>query len=451
MEPGTAATMPTIRRMALVALATVCAAAAAIAACAKTSPPVTSPGTSNPPGQTPPVISGTPPTTVVAGQAYSFQPSASGPRGAAFTFSISNKPDWATFSTSTGLLSGTPTPAAVGAYASIIITVSAGAASASLPAFTIQVIADSAGTSATTLSAEYPGDIGIDAAPSVVWHENFSEASVSAVAARYSDVNNPSGMSLVADVPASSSGQQALQLVAGGSTPATHLYTNFSAGYDELWYRYYVKYVGAGPWHHSGLWFGGYDPSIPYPYPHAGLRPSGNDRFSVALEPMESAANPTMDFYAYWMQMHSWMANPSGDTAYYGNTLIHSDEFTVVSDEWTCFEVHLKLNPDPTTAAGAVLEAWKNDSLVVTFSDAGPLGYWTADKFCPAAADANACVQYRPSNPTLVVLDQQWRATSTLQINNIWLENYNTAAANSTMMYDDIVVAARRVGCTVKK
>ncbi len=443
--------MPTTRRTALVVLAAVCAVAAAIDACGTTSAPVTLPGTPTPPGQTPPVISGTPPTTAIAGQAYSFQPSASGPPGATLIFSIGNKPGWATFSASTGLLSGTPSPAAVGAYASIVITVSAGAASASLPAFTIQVIADSTGSSATTLSAEYPGDIGIDADPSVVWHENFSEASVSAVAARYSDVNNPSGMSLVADVPASSSGQQALQLVAGGSTPATHLYTNFSAEYDELWYRYYVKYVGAGPWHHSGLWFGGYNPSIPYPYPNAGLQPVGDDRFSVALEPMESTTNPIMDFYAYWMQMHSWMANPSGDTAYYGNTLIHSNEFTVASGEWTCFEVHLKLNPDPTTASGAILEVWKNDSLVITFNDTSPLGYWTADKFCPAAADASACVPYRPSNPAAVVLDQQWRSTPALQINNIWLENYNTAAANSTMMYDDIVVATKRVGCTVKK
>jgi hypothetical protein len=306
-------------------------------------------------------------------------------------------------------------------------------------------------TTATTLSAEYPGDMGIDTDPSVVWHENFSASSVPAVAARYRNVSNQAGMSLVTDVPANSTGTHSLQLVAGGSAPATHLYTNFNSGYDELWYRYYANYAGAGPWHHSGLWFGGYNPSVSYPNPQAGVKPAGDDRFSVALEPQQNAINPMMDFYAYWMAEHSWMANPSGPTAYYGNTLIHSRAFTATSDKWECFEVHLKLNPDPVTPAGATLEAWKNDSLVATFSDTGPLGFWYADSFCPAASDAPVCAQNRPVNPALVVLDQQWRSTRALQINNIWLENYNTEAANSIMMLDDIVVATRRVGCTVRR
>jgi Putative Ig domain len=443
--------MPASRRTAVIALAALCAAAFGLGGFVEPGTPVTSPAPPPPPPSNSPAISGAPPTTVVAGQAYSFQPSASGPQGVTLTFSISNRPGWAAFDPSIGSLSGTPPSTAVGTYSNIVISVNAGAATASLPTFAIQVLAPPPADNSTTLSAEYPGDVGMDADPSVVWHEAFAEASVSALAARYSDVRNPAGMALISDVPANSSGQHALQLVAGGGTPATHLYTNFSAGYDELWYRYYVKYVGAGPWHHSGLWFGGYNPSIGYPYPQAGLRPTGTDRFSVALEPMESTTNPMMDFYAYWMQMHSWMANPSGDTAYYGNTFIHSNEFTVTSDVWTCFEVHLKLNPDPTTGAGAVLEAWKNDSLVVRFDDTSPLGYWTADKFCPSTADASACVDYRPSNPASEVLDQRWRSTAALQINNIWLENYNTAAGTSTMLYDDLVVATRRVGCTVKK
>ena len=56
----------------------------------------------------PPVISGTPAASIVAGQAYSFQPSASDPNGDTLTFSISGKPAWATFNTSTGRLNGTP-------------------------------------------------------------------------------------------------------------------------------------------------------------------------------------------------------------------------------------------------------------------------------------------------------------------------------------------------------
>jgi len=88
---------------------------------------------------TAPTISGVPGTSVVAGNAYSFQPQAADANGNTLTFSISNKPSWATFNSATGLLSGTPSAAAVGSYANIVIAVSDGTASASLPAFSINV------------------------------------------------------------------------------------------------------------------------------------------------------------------------------------------------------------------------------------------------------------------------------------------------------------------------
>ncbi len=103
---------------------------------------VVSAGTSTGPTNHPPVISGVPAAAVAAGQAYSFQPTASDPDGQALTFSITGKPSWANFNTSTGLLSGTPSTTSVGSYANITITVTDGAASASLPAFSITVIAD---------------------------------------------------------------------------------------------------------------------------------------------------------------------------------------------------------------------------------------------------------------------------------------------------------------------
>jgi hypothetical protein len=91
------------------------------------------------PANLPPTVSGIPPTTVTVGTAYSFTPTASDPDGGALTFAIANRPSWATFSTTTGRLAGTPT--AVGDFANIAISVSDGAASASLPAFSISVIA----------------------------------------------------------------------------------------------------------------------------------------------------------------------------------------------------------------------------------------------------------------------------------------------------------------------
>jgi hypothetical protein len=86
-----------------------------------------------------PAISGTPLTSVVDGNAYSFTPATTDPSGAALTFSVKNAPSWATFNSATGELSGTPTAADVGTYSNITIGVSDGPTSVSLPAFAIAV------------------------------------------------------------------------------------------------------------------------------------------------------------------------------------------------------------------------------------------------------------------------------------------------------------------------
>jgi hypothetical protein len=87
----------------------------------------------------PPVISGTPPTSVAAGSAYSFVPSASDANGDPLRFSIANRPAWASFDTLTGRLAGAPDVASVGSYSSITISVTDGSASVTLAPFSITV------------------------------------------------------------------------------------------------------------------------------------------------------------------------------------------------------------------------------------------------------------------------------------------------------------------------
>src|SRR5207249_233741 len=94
-----------------------------------------------PPPVTPPTIAGTPAATVTAGQPYSFQPMVTNPGRSTLSFTIVNRPAWGTFSTATGALSGTPTTTNEGTFANIVITASDGTLTASLPAFSIQVLA----------------------------------------------------------------------------------------------------------------------------------------------------------------------------------------------------------------------------------------------------------------------------------------------------------------------
>lgn len=87
-----------------------------------------------------PTISGTPVAQVVAGAAYAFTPSASDVNSDPLTFSIANKPAWASFSSSSGALTGTPAATQVGMTSGVVISVSDGRATTQLPAFNVEVV-----------------------------------------------------------------------------------------------------------------------------------------------------------------------------------------------------------------------------------------------------------------------------------------------------------------------
>ena len=94
-------------------------------------------------GTTPPAtalkISGTPSPNATTGQYYSFAPTVVAPAGSTLSYSVTNRPSWASFNSATGALSGTPTGAQTDA--NIVLGVSAGGQSAALAPFSIVVAA----------------------------------------------------------------------------------------------------------------------------------------------------------------------------------------------------------------------------------------------------------------------------------------------------------------------
>jgi hypothetical protein len=302
------------------------------------------------------------------------------------------------------------------------------------------------------LSKKYPGDVGMASDADVIWLENFEQSSVSGITGRYNDVTNPAGMSLSADKPSRSSGSSSLRMLSSSSgANATHLYKNLAGstgGYDEWYVRYYVKYQGGVPWHHSGVWYGGYNPAQTWPSPKAGTKPAGNDRFSIGFEPKMSGSNVQLDFYNYWMKMHSWMATPSGTTAYYGNYILQDTSVRAPDNGWVCVEMHQKLNTDMSSAAGAELDVWFNDVLKQRYTNTTPRGYWIREKFCPENTTDTTCTAYKTSSTPIEVLDLQMRNTSALKLNYLWLQNYITESGSGSLWFDDVVVAKKRIGCT---
>jgi hypothetical protein len=100
-----------------------------------------------------PTIGGTPTTAAREGQAYDFRPTAFDADGDALSFTIANRPSWASFDPQTGRLSGTPQSGSVGTYRDITIRVSDGVLVATLPAYAITVEQVALGSATLSWSA----------------------------------------------------------------------------------------------------------------------------------------------------------------------------------------------------------------------------------------------------------------------------------------------------------
>lgn len=101
-----------------------------------------------------PAIAGSPPPSILQGDFFGFSPVASDADGDTLTFWIGNKPAWASFQTTTGVLYGVPASGDLGLYTGIQIWVTDGQAWAVLPAFDIDVL--SADLPSVRLSWEPP-------------------------------------------------------------------------------------------------------------------------------------------------------------------------------------------------------------------------------------------------------------------------------------------------------
>ncbi len=87
-----------------------------------------------------PSISGNPLTSIKAGNEYSFVPTVVNIELDELMFSIANQPSWSSFDIQTGTLSGLPINDDAGLYSNIVISVSDGHVTTSLPSFAIDVV-----------------------------------------------------------------------------------------------------------------------------------------------------------------------------------------------------------------------------------------------------------------------------------------------------------------------
>jgi hypothetical protein len=112
--------------------------------------------------------------TAKVGSPYTFTPVAADANRDTLTFSVDNKPSWATFSTATGQLSGTPTSATT--YSNIVIRVSDGKVATALPAFSIAVASNSTGL---------PGAVTVSWSPPTQYTDGTSMTTLAGYRVRY--------------------------------------------------------------------------------------------------------------------------------------------------------------------------------------------------------------------------------------------------------------------------
>lgn len=301
------------------------------------------------------------------------------------------------------------------------------------------------------ISDDFPGDVGIEKHPSVLFVEDFEQDSLEQLGKRWETFQNSEITSLSLETPPTSTGKQSLlmsQVAEKGNGAA--LYRRLDDGYERVFTRMYVKFADdCEPVHHFGTCVGGNHPSTPWPMVKAGQPPKGDRSFWIGIEPF--GKRWTWDYYAYWCDMRG--SPPRGQT--WGNKFIQDSTLKVRKGRWTCIEVMVDVNQIGDTDGELAL--WIDGQLVSHLGKGFPLGTWTFDKFNPGQEGEgvrwNQTEGKRENYRTAPGGDPfegfRFRTDKHLNVNFVWLYLYLTTGTpghTNRVWFDDVVVAKEYIG-----
>jgi len=296
------------------------------------------------------------------------------------------------------------------------------------------------------IAAKYVGDTGIEGDASVIFTENFETGDLARIAKRWGEASNKRGevQALSDDVSARSLGRRSLQMTGTlGLDSGGHLFTAFKRGYDKVYLRFYTKFAADHGYEHHFVCLGGYNPSTPWPSPHAGTRPRGDDRIMVFIDAIGHYGRypppGVWGLYTYWPEMKI-----SADHHYWGNVLSPATPAPVPHGRWTCVELMVKLNSAPGKRDGE-LALWLDGKASMRFAKGMRRGPWSGMGF--QLVDTGG-VPFE---------GLRLRTSMDLKINHLWLEHYVDEGAQrqnkvtkprrvNRVWFDDIVVATEYIG-----
>ncbi len=300
------------------------------------------------------------------------------------------------------------------------------------------------------LAATYPGDVGIEEDPAVVFVEGFEQDSLAQVIKRWTSASK--SLALVKGGPAGSPGSRAVMMTATrGRSTGGSLYKTFPPGYEQLYTRFYVKFAPDCGYIHHFVHLGGLADVRPWPVTRAGVRPAGDEGFSVSIEPTGSRGRyPPPGVwrpYLYWCEMKQ-----SSDGRYWGNGL-HAIQPTVAPRaQWSCVECMIKCNTPPRRRDGELV-LWVDGREVIRVSQGVRRGQWSGGGFHLVEQGGE------PFEGFL------WRTTGRLKVNYFRLLHYVTERVftgtqqygnehpdfpvnthGATVWFDHVVVATDYIG-----
>jgi hypothetical protein len=303
------------------------------------------------------------------------------------------------------------------------------------------------------VAAMYPGDVGIETNPNVVFVENFESASLDEIERRWDNMNNREIMSLSKEVPRGSLGKRSLMMDrregSGGQLFRRLKNPSGGWGYDQLFVRFYVRFApDCGELGHGVSAVGGNNPAMPWPMVSAGNRPDGAKGFWSGIEPFGSSW--TWDYYTYWCEMRG--SPPRGAT--WGNVFIRDPSLKVERGKWICIEHMMKLNDVGDSNGEQAL--WIDGKQVSHLGKGFPKGLWTFDKFNPGSGGAGIRwndakrdrEEFQVPSDGAPFDGFRWRTDPALNLNFVWLYIYTQKPSGHRMQvwFDDLVVATQYIG-----
>lgn len=297
------------------------------------------------------------------------------------------------------------------------------------------------------LSAKFPGDKNIARHDAVILNEDFETGGLSDLRGKWTDISNKASKALAFDTlsPAESAGRRSIKMTATlDENHGGHLFALLPRASDVLFARFYVRFEPDAGYIHHFVWMGAHNPPVRWPNPQAGVRPRGDDRVSVGIEPHGGQgrlpAPGAWSFYAYWHEMKK-----SADGKFWGAAIAPppaAAPLLVPKGRWQCVEFMTRMNSAPDRSDGE-LALWLDGKLAMHVAPGVRRGPWTGMGF------------FLPGEGGAPFEGFRFRTTSALKLNNFWLEHYVTPAVarrsprpkpTNSVWFDDVVVATEYIG-----